>query len=206
MSSPICIEPHYLGGTDFFQLLARHDTIEFESQDHYRKQTFRNRCRILTANGVQDLVVPVHFGNRTKTCDVKIDYNQRWVKDHKGAIRSAYSKAPFFEHYYPRFEELLNKQPTYLLELSLDAMTLCLDLLKLEVNVSQTTIWQKELDSAFFDARDKISPKIDLSDGIFYKANPYLQNFGNNFVERLSVLDALMCLGNETPSVILRGS
>ena len=46
----------------------------------YHKQTYRNRCRVMTANGVQSLSVPVVKvnGNHTMTKDMAISYVEPW--------------------------------------------------------------------------------------------------------------------------------
>ena len=53
----------------YFALLAKDLTlspdrvipsvVHLEACEHYRKQSWRNRCRILSANGPLDLIVPV---------------------------------------------------------------------------------------------------------------------------------------------------
>ena len=48
--------------------------IGLEAQEHYLKQSYRNRCRILSPNGVQALTIPVEqsLSLKTKIRDVRI--------------------------------------------------------------------------------------------------------------------------------------
>ena len=44
---------------EYFAVLARYSSVYMEACENYVKQSWRNRCRILTANGPMDLTVPV---------------------------------------------------------------------------------------------------------------------------------------------------
>jgi len=50
--------------------------------EHYVKQTYRNRCRIMTANGVMDLAVPVLRTGKVAMRDVRVSYTVDWQKQH----------------------------------------------------------------------------------------------------------------------------
>ncbi|MEJ7658202.1 MAG: WbqC family protein [Hymenobacter sp.] len=49
LSSPSCT---YLPSIAFFQQVLAADALLLDAHEHYRKQTYRNRCLILTAQGV----------------------------------------------------------------------------------------------------------------------------------------------------------
>ena len=75
----------------FFSAIYPHEEVVLEVNENYLKHSYRNRCRINTANGPVSLSIPVVGGNsKTPIRDLKIDYNQTWVKDHWRAIQSAY--------------------------------------------------------------------------------------------------------------------
>jgi hypothetical protein len=60
-----------------------------------------NRYKIVTANGVQELSVPVKGGRKQRVplAALQIDYTHDWQRQHWGALYSAYGRAPFYEHY-----------------------------------------------------------------------------------------------------------
>ena len=58
------LQTTYLGPIQWYQKLYRYDHCMIEQHDSFQKQTYRNRCVIATANGVQALTVPVEHTNR----------------------------------------------------------------------------------------------------------------------------------------------
>ena len=57
------IDLQYLPSLEYFCALLKHDEIVIEAHEHFEKQSYRNRCRILTTNKVDVLTVPVKNGN-----------------------------------------------------------------------------------------------------------------------------------------------
>ena len=53
------LQTTYFGPVQWYQKLKRYDHCVIEQYDSYQKQTYRNRCVIATANGLQALTVPV---------------------------------------------------------------------------------------------------------------------------------------------------
>jgi hypothetical protein len=70
-----------------------------------------NRYKIATANGVQQLSVPLKGGRKQRIplSELYIDYTHDWQRQHWGALYSAYGRAPFYEHYAPALEGLIFK-------------------------------------------------------------------------------------------------
>ncbi len=197
------IELHYLPSIEYFTCLHTYDTIHLEVQENFIKQTFRNRCYILGANGVLSLTVPV-IGGRKKFLikDIKIDYGQNWLNVHNRAISSAYGRAPFYEYYKDYFETAFLKRDKYLFDLNLSLLTLCLKLLNLKPQIEITKTYQKNLERPFTDLRSVITPKSNFKNRTFYQPVPYPQVFGKNFAPNLSVIDLIMNEGPNATSVI----
>ena len=57
------LQTTYFGPVQWYQKLKRYDHCVIEQYDSYQKQTYRNRCVIATANGLQALTVPVTITN-----------------------------------------------------------------------------------------------------------------------------------------------
>ena len=49
----------YFPPVEYFALLAKYSSVYVEACENYQKQSWRNRCRIYTENGPQDLNFPV---------------------------------------------------------------------------------------------------------------------------------------------------
>ncbi|MFY0599559.1 MAG: WbqC family protein [Cyclobacteriaceae bacterium] len=205
MSQTLFIEPHYLGSLEYFVLLKRFSRVKLEIHQHFSKQTFKNRCYILSSQGTQTLAIPVKFGNRTAYKDVKIDHNQSWVKDHWGAIYSSYGKSPFFEYFAQDFKDILDKKHKYLHDLSIDFLTLCLKLLQIDINISFSDSYEIVPADGEIDYRETVRPKLNFDKREVYVPLSYQQNFGNEFVPNLSILDLLFCEGTAS-SRVLNGS
>ncbi len=204
--SALLIEPHYLGNLAYFNLLTKCDSLTLDVHHHYIKQTYRNRCEILTASGMRSLSIPISYENRMPYKEVTIDHSQSWARDHWGAICSAYGKAPFFEFYVDYFEPLYTKKHLFLLDLSVDFLTVCLTLLKIRKDIHFT---EKYLDSepdSFFDQRNRISPKNHLESDPLYTPVPYTQLFGKDFAPNLSVLDLLFCEGTQATDILIKSA
>lgn len=192
----LLIELHHLPCLDYFSALMAADEIIVEQHESYQKQTYRNRCRILTANSVLTLTVPVEQANSKMLIrDVKIDDRQPWQRQHWGAIKLGYAKTPFFEHYEDFFRPFYQKKYTYLFDYNWELLTICLKLLGIKTTVVFTDYYSKMPDNEATDARDSIIfPKNEIYRNK-YLPKSYQQNFGVEFVANLSVIDLLFCQG-----------
>ena len=104
------IDLQYLPCLEYFTCLMSYDSVLLDVEERYVKQTYRNRCTVLTANKVDTLTVPVKSENHGLTKDVRIDYSQDWVRRHLGCLQAAYGKSPFFEYYAPEFTAVFQKK------------------------------------------------------------------------------------------------
>lgn len=113
----------YFPPVSYFALLARAEgTVWIDAASHYVKQSWRNRCRILTAAGPEDLNVPVVHGSdlfHTPMGEVRVDYSTPWLPKMQRAIATAYDASPFFLYYRDALWELLAQRPDTLFELNL---------------------------------------------------------------------------------------
>ncbi|CAH0995323.1 hypothetical protein EMA8858_01444 [Emticicia aquatica] len=203
----VVIDLQYLPCLEFFNCILHFDEIILESNENYHKQSYRNRCHILGANKQEMLIIPVLDGNKkTLIKDVKIDYSQRWTINHWRTIRAAYGKSPFFEFYSDYFQNIFEKKNVFLWDTNYEFLTICLKLMRVNKTIRQTEIYQKELDLGIFDARNTINPKKLIERDFFYNPVPYQQNFGNEFVPNLSILDLLFCRGNQALEILKKSA
>jgi hypothetical protein len=197
------IDLQYLPSLEYFCTILQYETITLEAHEYFEKQSYRNRCIIQTTNKIDSLTIPVKNGNKKVLIrDLQIDYHQDWTRRHWGAIHSAYGKSPFFEYYGEYFKKILDKKPDFLFDMNLELLTICLKLLRLEKNIIFTENYEKTVENDF---RGLIHPKKSFDENNLYKPLEYRQNFGNEFVPNLSILDLLFCQGNQALS-ILKGS
>jgi hypothetical protein len=199
MAGKILLSTAYLPPVEYFATIAGTDEVLIEKEENYLKQTYRNRCCILSANGRQILTVPVYQGSYHKTCikDIRIDYSKRWQQVHLGAFTSSYNASPWFLHYFEVIEKIILKNHKYLLDLNTGLLTAVLNFLKLNINISYTTVF-KPIGDDKNDFRYRISPKIKSN----YQAKKYLQVFGQKagFVPGLSIADLVFNMGPDAAS------
>jgi hypothetical protein len=205
MKGSLLIETQYFPPISYFLQILEHEIIIIEGWESYQKQSYRNRCRILSANKINILSIPVIKPHQSVLIrDVKVDYTQKWLNVHWRGIASSYGKAPFFEHYECFFREILYKKHQYLFDLNMELLTLCLKLmgLKRTIKLSERFNIVNE-DINVNDRRNVIHPKAEAAD--FSKVY-YRQLFGREFVPELSIIDLLFCEGNNSLHILKSGN
>ncbi|MDL5049329.1 WbqC family protein [Oscillatoria amoena NRMC-F 0135] len=201
------IEPHYLPSIAYFGVLLKHERVVLEAHEHFAKQSFRNRCTILTANGVQNLVVPLTGKHGKVTIkEVRIDYSQKWLNNHWRAITSAYRNAPYFEHYADDLHDILFRQPTFLYDLNRELLTICLKWLRSDIPVLETSAYEKTVVQGVTDFRNALIAKKTETLDKYYTPVPYAQVFGKAFVKHLSFVDLIFCQGPEARKLVEAGA
>lgn len=190
------IEAHYLPSIAYFAAISRGDTILLERCEYFVKQTYRNRCSLNTANGELDLIVPVTSKHgKVVIADVRLDFTQKWLNNHWRTVQSAYGKAPFFEHYAPDLHKALFKKVSFLYELNYTLLSMCLNWLKWDMPIKETEYYTKVVSNPVLDLRSAVNPKKSDQCYEFYYPVMYNQVFGSTFVENLSLIDLVFCVG-----------
>jgi hypothetical protein len=144
---------------------------------------------------VESLTVPVHAKNNIKYNIVGVDHSQNWIRIHLRTIKSAYSNAPYFDHYFPLIEEILQKEIQLLTDVNLEILTLCLRLLGWDKKVSICKVVEIGEEK---DYRNRVSLRknVGILESIFQERT-YQQLFGSKFVPNLSILDLLFNEGTQ---------
>lgn len=199
----ILIEMHYLPALEFFCALIGREHLILETQEHYEKQSYRNRCYINTDKGIQLLTVPVSKpAGKILSKLTRIDYQTNWQNIHWRSIQSAYAKAPFFEHYSESLKKIIYQDQEFLLDLNKDLLSFCLKSLKLTISISESVSYEKEVSNEILDLRSAINAKNKGNDSQIYQSKDYYQVFGNAFVSNLSLIDLLFCAGPDSLRIL----
>lgn len=178
----------YFPPVEYFAVLAKYSSVCLDASEHYQKQSYRNRCMILSANGPEALSFPIiHDGARLIT-EVKVDYSTPWLRRTEYALDSAYYNSPFFEYYRDELFAVLDARPEKLWDFNLSI----LDFLCRKIGIPMPSA----VTEAAGQEKLAIHPKVSSD----YVGRPYWQVFREKFgfVQNLSVVDLLFNEGPES--------
>ena len=214
--STALLQTTYFGPVQWYQKLHRYEHTLIEQYDSYQKQTFRNRCIIATANGLQALTVPVDAhpvlgasaAESTKCLlkDVRISDHNQWRRIHWNALQSAYSESPFFEYYADDIRPFFEQKYDFLVDFNEAIRQKMCELIDIHPSVEYTQefLSPQEVSSTthhpiIHDFRDVISAKHPQPDADF-EVKRYWQVFQHKhgFLPNLSILDLLFNMGPES--------
>ena len=185
--SMLILPTTYFGPISWYRQLNAADTCVIDTQEPFRKRTFRNRCTIATPNGAQTLTVPVEHGVlRSEERGERREISQILISD----IR------PFFE---PHWE--------YLFDLNLAIICKMCELLQVETVVMRSDERGETREERGEGRENSIKPQ-DCADSsilsplssLLSPQKEYYQVHAHRtgFLPDLSILDLLFNMGNES--------
>jgi len=194
----VLLSTTYFGPIQWYQKLYRAEHVEIEQWESFQKQTYRNRCLIATANGVQALTVPVEHGDSPLIKDIRLSNHGNWRHLHWNALQSAYGESPFFEYYQDDIRPFFERHWTFLLDFNEEIRQKMCELIDIQPNVSYTEGFIPE-ESPLTSYRTAISPKHPQDDPDFLPKRYYqVYEQKHGFLPNLSILDLLFNMGPES--------
>ncbi len=195
------IHPTYFSSIIQFAVIAQFKESVFEVEDNYQKQTYRNRTYIYGANGKLQLSIPVVYTqkNRQKYKDVIIYNDFQWQSQHWKSLESAYKTSPFFEFYEDELRPLFEKKAKYLLDFNLKCFEATCNCLQLDLNISKSSIFEKEVSNKK-DYRYLVNSKKESVETLKKYTQVFIDKHG--FINNLSILDLLFNEGTNALSYL----
>ncbi len=186
---PLCLFPNVYWWSIFLQ----QQDVFIDISENYQKQTYRNRFRILSANGPLDISVPVQSTQGEKKSISEIIVSEEFnIRGTLETIRSAYGRSAFFEFYFSDVEHmLLNARSSRLLDLNTQTFQWCLKQLK----ISEVQPFSTEKFLFNIDPKDYRSAFKTATCNMEFKTYPQVFSDRFGFVNNLSIIDLLFNMG-----------
>lgn len=202
----VLLSTAYFAPVQYYSKALHYPMVYVDQYEHFNKQTYRNRCNILGANGPISLVIPVVKGRGPKILmkDMQVSNDTDWQQNHWRTIFSAYNSSPFFEFYKHDLKPFFEQQWKFLLDLNLSIHDTICDLLEMENKVILTPGFEVVPENTL-NLREAISPKTHrIPADEHFKAAKYTQVFSEKFgfVPNLSILDLLFNEGPNSFSIV----
>ena len=215
----LLLETAFMPPVSYFAAIAEEFTLSYgrvvslvparlrlEACENYQKQSYRNRCRIYAAGGVENLTIPVvHEGGISSLPirEIKVDWDRDWLPRMERAIVSAYESSPYFEYYRDSLFSILEARSERLFDLNLSLLRYFLGKMGIAADIDFTTEYERPGETVpdVRDLRGLIHPKRP---SILKTEKPYWQVFAAKygFKSDLSVMDLLFNEGPDSLSCI----
>ena len=194
--SVVLLSTAYLPNVFYLSQVIHHDKIVLEKHEHFIKQTYRNRCEIVTANGKLSLSIPlIKQADKELISDKKISYAENWQKQHWRAISSAYKNSPYFEFFEDEFKPFYENEYEFLFNYNTQLLQTVLNILRIKKQIEFTQNFENNPINTI-DLRSL----SELTNSDVSIINPYYQLFADKlgFTSNVSCLDALFNIGLDT--------
>lgn len=226
-------QPDFMPWLGFFHKLSLgNEFLVFDHVQISNGKTWTSRNKILLNGKPFWLTIPIKKVKNQRINEVKISYQENFQRKHLGTITQAYKKAAFFSKIFPIIESIYSKKHEYLIDFNMDFIKIISNKLNLEFNYSKSSdllLKNNIVDDLFGNdivlelcmlsnskkyysgtgCLDFIKPSSFVEKGIdfFFQEfeHPhYLQHNSTDFISHLSIIDALMNVGFNGVSNMLK--
>ncbi|MGD8427708.1 MAG: WbqC family protein [Balneolaceae bacterium] len=216
MTSIAIMQPYFFPYIGYFQLIAAADRFIFYDDVNFITRGWINRNRILINNSAKYVTIPCWDASQNKLInEVELDLEGKRKEKILRKIKLAYSKAPYFDAVYPLFERVMNSQCQYIAELAIKSIKEAASYLGLVCSFGRSSqeyqnnalkaadrlidICRLEQCDTYINpiGGEKLYEKTAFSEKgvqLYFLESEKVQyeQFGNEFVPGLSILDIMM--------------
>ena len=170
----------------YCSFLFNNNDVYIETQEHFIKQSVRNRYVIASPQGALTLSVPlINSGNKTCTGEKLISYQEPWQSKHWRAIESSYRNSPYFEYFEEEIKSVFLSKHEFLVNFNETVLNMVFTILRKKRDIKKTTTY---LPFYEYDYRDdlKIDNRITHFPEYYQVVKPT-----TGFIPNFSILDLL---------------
>ena len=222
-------QPNYLPWLGFFAKIVQSQIYIVMDNVQLPDASFVNRVRIAGAVDPTWITVPVkHPTSRDGPIrEIRIDYSSNWIRKHLAGFQHRYGRAPAFKEIYAGLVPVLESRPELLADLNLALIRTVLAACRIETRIvlGSTLGGTGQASALIIDMCKKVGATSYLAgkgavaydDLELYKSNDmqyiragfrhptYKQHGTTNFIEGLSVIDALFSIGPDATRALIIG-
>lgn len=191
--------PDFFPCIDYFRHLAAEETVQINTGEQYRKQSYHSRAYVLGPHQVEILQVPVKkFSNHELIRNIEVDYSTAWDRKAWRTLQNIYRNTPFFEYFEDHIYKVFAKRYERLIDLNTTTLTICLKLMRMNKTICLRDFSYYEYKNQFisFNAKNRGENAVNLP------FRSYTQNFGNKFEANLSILDLIFMKGTGSWEIV----
>jgi hypothetical protein len=189
----------YFGNICFIELLYKENQVCFDSHAPFTKMSFKNKMVILSAQGPLAITIPIVGGRDQKTAinNIRIAYDAPWQAQHFKALKTCYKRAPYFEYYEADLEKLYATKTVFLVEFLEACHAFLQKAIKGKWELLQYNEYAQKIKEE--ETKKEIHPWQPNNYAQFPIQHEYQQVFTrpSGFIQNLSILDMLFCVGGK---------
>lgn len=233
MKKLIIHQPDFMPWLGFFHKLSLgNEFLVFDHVQISNGKSWSSRNKILLNGKPFWLTIPTLKSKNQRINEVKISYQKNFQRKHLGTINRAYKKADYFSKIFPIIELIYSKNHEYLIDFNIDFIKIISKHLNLNLNLVKSSdlllknnivddLYGNELvlelcmlsnTKKYYSGTgclDFIKPSSFVEKGIDFffqefEHPTYAQNISTDFISHLSIVDALMNVGFNGVSNMLK--
>jgi len=217
-------QPGYIPNLGFFKKIQSCDIFVFLDDVQFEKDSFDNRNRIKSSDGVTWITVPLArpvFGKKIN--EVLISYETDWQNIHCNQIYENYKSAPYFSSYWSDIEKIITCKYKKLIDLNfklIEYFNHTLDITTKTIKSSELTVTKTKTERLIeicsklnatcyisgIAGKDYLDEKLFSNSEIklIYEnfIHPTYRQLHGNFIDNLSIIDLLMNEGPRSKKII----
>ena len=142
-------QPNYFPWLGYMDRMARADLFVVLDHVQFERRNYQNRTSILLEGEPKWLTVPVvQLSQKERITEKRVDNSEGgsrlWGPTHFETLRYAYRKAPFFDLYAPRLQEILEAQWESLVDLNLATLDFLRDAFEIRTPLRRSSQMRAE--------------------------------------------------------------